>query len=325
MNSRSNKILFASWIGIIGNAILAITKILIGWSSHSLAVIGDGIDSSSDVATFVITLFAARIIAKPPDNRFPYGYNRADTLATTFLAFLIMFVGVQLFISSISKIIAPEELEIPSNMAIYVTLFSIVGKIVLLFWQLKIAKITKSTMLKANAINMRNDIFISLTVLIGLFFTLLFDLPLIDPIIAIGVSLWVFLTSIKILKEINTELMDGVGDTDIYYIIINSVEKVNGAENPHRIRVRKNSGLFIIGLDIEVEANMSVENAHNISHLIENNIRKNVDNIFDIVIHIEPKGRGESTVEPFGVNRKNVDKNAPINKDLIKWTKKKIH
>ena len=73
---------------------------MIGFIASSYAVIGDGIDTSTDIITYIIILFTARIIAKPPDKKFPYGYKKAETSATKILAFVIFFAGAQLLISS---------------------------------------------------------------------------------------------------------------------------------------------------------------------------------------------------------------------------------
>ncbi|MCD4745487.1 MAG: cation diffusion facilitator family transporter [Bacteroidales bacterium] len=306
MKSRSEEIVRASWIGIIGNTILAVLKITIGFISGSLAVIGDGIDSSIDILTFFITLFTAKIISKPPDIKYPYGYKKAETLATKVLAFIIFFVGAQFFISTISRIINGIEHEIPSIIAIYVTILSIAGKGVLSFWQYKIAKRTESSMLFANAKNMRNDIIISISVLLGLFFTFILEMPVLDIITAMAVSIWIMKTAFEIFMETNTELMDGVKDTTIYHKIIKAVDSVKGAYNPHRIRVRKTSNLFFIDLDVEVDKNIKVSEAHQIAKNVENKLKENIDNIYDILVHIEPLGNIEKD-EHYGVSKDNID------------------
>ena len=82
MAEREQEIKRASWVGIFGNAFLSVIKIVAGLISGSLAVVADGIDSSSDIITSVITLITARILTKPPNKKYPYGYDKADTIAT---------------------------------------------------------------------------------------------------------------------------------------------------------------------------------------------------------------------------------------------------
>ena len=85
---REQKIIRASWWAIVGNGILAVLKLSIGFISGSFALIADGIDSTTDIASSLVVLIAARIIAKPPNIKFPYGYSKADTVAAKVLSFI---------------------------------------------------------------------------------------------------------------------------------------------------------------------------------------------------------------------------------------------
>lgn len=301
MNERSAKLKTASWIGIIGNTFLAILKVIVGFVSGSFAVIGDGIDTLSDVLTYFITLFTARIISKPADCKYPYGYKKAETIATKILAFIIFFAGAQLLISTITRLFNGELRDMPSIIAIYVTIFSIVGKFVLYYWQTRIGKRTNSAMILANAKNMLNDVVISSSVLIGLIFTFLLKMPVLDTITAMIVSFWIIWVAFGIYRDSSLELMDGVKDVSIYYKIIKSVEQVEGASNPHRIRVRKIADLFLIALDIEVDQNILVSKAHEIAKQVEQALKQNIGNIYDVLIHVEPLGNEEKEI--FGISR----------------------
>jgi len=302
---RSYQIKKASWIGIIGNSFLALAKIIIGFIATSYAVIGDGIDSSTDVISFVIILITARIIAKPPDKKYPYGYKKAETSATKILAFLIFFAGAQLMISTGRQLFSGVEREMPSIIAIYVTLLSIAGKLILTIWQFRIGEKIDSKMIIANARNMRNDIFISISVLLGLAFTFVFKQPILDSITALLVSLWIIKEAISIYMESNIEMMDGVKDTTIYNKILESVDLVEGAYNPHRIRVRNLANLYLIALDIEVDRDIKVREAHDIAKNVELNLRELIPNIYDILIHIEPFGNVE-TDEVEGISEQSL-------------------
>lgn len=306
MTERSQQLKRASWIGIIGNSFLAILKITIGFISGSLAVIGDGIDTLSDILTYVITLFTARIISKPPDTKYPYGYKKAETISTKVLSFIIFFAGAQLLIATSSRIISQEPREMPSMIAIYVTVVSIIGKSILAVWQFKIGKRTESSMLIANAKNMRNDILISSSVLVGLAFTFLLKMPVLDLVTAMFVSLWIIKVAFTIFQESNMELMDGVANKEVYFKIFKAVHEVEGAGNPHRVRVRQLSNMLLVAMDIEVDKNIKVIEAHEISRKVERRLREKIPNIYDVLIHIEPEGNVELD-EVFGISQENIN------------------
>jgi len=152
---REDKIIRISWVAILANALLAFLKLLAGFLSGSYAVIADGIDSVSDIVSSVVVLIAARIIARPPNIKFPYGYKKADTIATKVLSFIIFFAGAQLAYSTVRILISGEVLEAPGKLAIWVTLFSIAGKLFLALMLFRTGKKVESTMLIANARNMQ--------------------------------------------------------------------------------------------------------------------------------------------------------------------------
>ena len=290
MDHHAKTIIRASWIGVAGNAALSVMKIVVGIISGSLVVVADGIDSASDIVTSLITLFTARIMGRPANIKYPYGYLKADTIATKALAFVILFAGAQLAISTIRHLFEGTEREIPEMLAIYVTLVSIAGKFLLARQQLRKGKQTGSEMLKANARNMQNDVLISFSVLAGLVFTFLLEMPVLDSITALVVSVWILKVGFQIFMQTNRELMDANTHPQIYNQVFQAIGRVEGASNPHRVRIRKIGNYFMIALDIEVDGTITAREAHEICAKVEDTIKQDVINVFDIIIHAEPAG-----------------------------------
>ena len=301
IGKREKKIIRASWAAIAGNAFLSVLKIVVGLLAGSLAVVADGIDSATDIITSVVTLLTAHIIARPPNINYPYGYSKADTIATKLLAFIIFFAGAQLALSTAGELMHPTVSEVPDTLAIWVILVSIIGKYLLAFYLRKTGKSVDSAMLIANARNMQNDVVISVSVLIGLIFTFVLDMPVFDVITAFAVSIYIMFIAFRIFMQSSRELMDGVENKEIYKTIIQTVKEVKGASNPHRIRVRKMSHLYLIALDIEVDGELSLHEAHLIGTKVEQELKQKIQNVYDVLIHIEPIGNVEPD-EAFGVS-----------------------
>ena len=133
--SREKILIKTSWISTIGNAVLSASKIVIGLWAGSLAVLGDGIDSATDVVISIVMIFTARVISRPPSKKYVFGYEKAEGIATKILSLVIFYAGVQMLLSAIGSIFSNETKEIPSPIAIYVTLFSIAGKLLLASYQ----------------------------------------------------------------------------------------------------------------------------------------------------------------------------------------------
>ena len=303
---REERIIRASWLAIVVNALLAFLKLLAGFLSGSYAVIADGIDSVSDIVSSLVVLIAARIIARPPNIKFPYGYKKADTVATKVLSFILFFAGAQLAYSTIRILITGEVMEAPGLLAIWVTLISIAGKLFLALMLFRTGKKVESTMLIANARNMRNDILLSVSVLAGLLFTYILDMPLIDRIVAFLISLFIMYEGFRIFMKSNIDLMDGIDNIDVYNKLFESVHSVRGAQNPHRVRARKIGHYYMINLDIEVDPDLSVKAAHDIAKMVENSIKSNLRNIYDVMVHVEPLGNLEED-EKYGITESEIE------------------
>jgi len=139
--------------------------------------------------------------------------------------------------------------------------------------------------------------------LVGLAFTFLFELPVLDAVTGLLVSLFVIRSSIRIFVDSNIELMDGIKDVSIYNKIFEAVDEVAGASNPHRVRSRQVGNLYMIVLDIEADGNLTLNEAHEIAERTEEAIRKKIENVYDIVVHVEPYGKHHKT-EQFGIDKK---------------------
>lgn len=302
MRNREQEIIKASWISIIGNALLALLKVVFGMLAGSLAVVADGIDSIEDVITSLITLIAANVISRPPNIKFPYGYGKAETIATRILALIIFMAGVELAIVAIRKMITGITFEISLPLAVSVTIISIICKVLLSFHLFKIGNRINCQMLIANAKNMQNDVLISFSVLIGLISSHIFKMPVIDSIAALIVSAWILKVAIQIFLQTNLELMDGTKDYKIYNQIFKAIDSVEGVQNPHRVTVRNIGYKLKIGVDIEVDGNLTLKRAHEISHEVEQSIKSRIDDLFDVSIHVEPIGDNTEEKE-YGISR----------------------
>jgi len=307
LSTRTAIIQRASWVGIIGNTFLSIIKITAGIISGSFALLGDGIDSGTDIVTSVVTLITSKIADQPPDKGHPYGHGRAETVATKALSFIIFFAGAQLALTTIKKIFESAERTLPDFFAIYIVIISILGKAFLAFYKYKAGKKVNSSMLLADSKNMMNDILISISVLIGLIFTLLFNMPIVDTVTALIISVWIMKVAFDIFLETSIELMDGLEDQSIYTEVFNAACGISGVKNPHRTRIRKINTMYVVDMDIEVDGNLSVTEGHDISKKVHDCIQNKIENIYDVIIHVEPIGNKEEK-EKFGLSKESIGK-----------------
>jgi divalent metal cation (Fe/Co/Zn/Cd) transporter len=127
-------------------------------------------------------------------------------------------------------------------------------------------------------------------------------MPILDSVAGLIVSIFILKSSVGIFMNSSIELMDGVKDEGVYHKIFEAVDMTGGASNPHRVRSRQIGNLYLIVLDIEVNPAITVKEAHDIAETVENNIRQMVENVYDIVVHVEPCGVCNKN-EKFGIDR----------------------
>jgi cation diffusion facilitator family transporter len=290
----------AAIISVAGNAVLAVTKIVAGIISNSGALLGDGIDSSTDVLISIVTLAVVGIISKPADAEHPWGHRRAETVTTAFLSFVIFFAGAQLIFKSVTNLFSGGRVFEFSIIAFAATFLSITGKTLLAWSQYALGKRAGSDMIKANAKNMTSDVLISLSVLLGLLVSTLSHSSYADSVIAILIGVWVIRTAVGIFLEANLELMDGNTNTEPYHVILEAVNATEGASNPHRARMRRIAGFWDISFDVDVSPDITISQGHSIASHVENEIKKRLENVFDIMVHVEPKG--DQSEETFGLS-----------------------
>jgi cation diffusion facilitator family transporter len=307
--TRERLIILSGWIVLVGNLALATVKLGVGATFGSLSVLGDGVDTATDVLIAVITIVVSKIIFRPSDKGHPWGHGRAETTATMILSFFIFFSGAQLCVGAVrqwseagSSGAADAPLEI---ILIIVTVASIAAKLLMALSQFAIAQKTGSAMVRANAVNMRNDVVVSAVVLAGLCVERFFHFPLADPVAAFLVGLWIIKNAVQIFMDANLELMDGTANTEQYRKLFDAVNKVEGVSHAHKVRIRRIASLFDIDLDIEVSPLITVREAHRIAENVEAAIRKVIPDAYDVMVHIEPRGEAVEN-EPFGLSEKDM-------------------
>ncbi len=306
--SRSKIIARTSWFGIIGNGVLAAFMVVVGALGNSLALIGAGIDAVTDVVTSTVTLLTGRIIDQPPDEDHPYGHGRAETIATKLLSFIIFFAGAQLVFSTADHILSGSSRPVPSRLTMVVALAAIVGKVVLALVKGHAGKKVNSSMLIADAKNMKMDVMISATALVGIFFTIQLHLPIVDTLMGMAVGLWIMWVAYGIFMETNVELMDGLQDRGIYRDVCRATLDVDGVHNPHKMRIRQLNTRYVIDMDIEVDGRLSVAEGHRIAMEVQKSIHSKVKNVYDVHVHVEPVGNQEQR-ERFGISQEYLRKN----------------
>ncbi len=289
MEERTKKSLRAVKIGIYGNAILAVFKILLGVVSGSIALISDGVDTTMDVAKSILVYQSIRVAGRPPDAEHPYGHGRAETIVANIVGISVIFAGFLIAQESFADF---GHHDVIAMIMIVGASVSIVGKFFLSFYMFKTGKKFSNQAVTADAKDYMSDVFASVAVLVGGLLVLLTGMTIFDPIASIVVAILIVWMGIDVIKTGIPELMEKQ-DPAMTAIIEKIVKQQEYVFNPHLVRVRKLGSYYIVDMHVEIPGKMRLQHVHEIMTSIEDNIKKELPDVKEVTIHAEPIGGGE--------------------------------
>ena len=144
---------FAGLVGILGNLLLALMKLIVGLLAGSVAIVADALNNFSDAGSAIVTLVSFKMAAKPADRDHPFGHARIEYIASMIVSFLILLVGSELFIDSVKKLLSPEAL-VAQEISLFTLIVlgaSIVAKLLLSLFYRSVGNELGSPTLKASA------------------------------------------------------------------------------------------------------------------------------------------------------------------------------
>jgi len=279
--SRAAKVALAVIVG------LAAAKVVVGTITGSISVIAQAADSFLDLFAVVITFLAVLAASKPPDEEHPFGHGKMEYLAAVVQGLLIVIAGGLVIYSSARRIIAGSVLEM-TEAGIGVMLFSIIASLLLSRYLRKVSQATDSMALEANAHNITADIYSAAGVLVGLTVIRFTGLTLIDPIMAILVSLVMFRSGYGVLRQAYRGLTDvRLPEEELAVVRLAIKEHIGEVVDFHALRTRKSGSERYVDLHLVMPRRISLEEAHRMCDHLEQDIRSKLAQA-RVTIHVEP-------------------------------------
>ena len=275
----------SSLTGIVVNFILSITKVAIGIISNSMSIISDGLNNITDAGSSVITMIGFKMSQKKVDDDHPWGHGRMEYIAAFIVDMLIILVGIELFQSSIDKIINPVMPDI-STITITILVIAIIAKLWLFFFYKKIAKIINSEAIKGNAYDSISDVISTFVVLLSAIVAKFANIS-IDGYVSILVSIFILFTGFKALKETVDILLGARPDPELVKGIEEFTKKYDMIVGIHDMMIHDyGPGRKIVSFHAEVPANSDICMAHDIIDQMEQDIYEEFNCI--TTIHMDP-------------------------------------
>lgn len=273
-------------VSVAVNIGLTISQIFAGIASGSQGLIADGIHSLADLVADFVVLFANHHSGKGADDDHHYGHQRYETAASLFLGVSLLAVGVGMLWKAGEKIINPVLVGQIQIMALYVALGSLIVKELLFRYMLSVAQRVRSSMLVANAWHARSDAASSLVVALGIGGALL-GYPILDSVGALVVGLMVGKTGWDFSWDALHDLMDRAVSMDEHQKIEEIIQSTQGIKGFHDLRTRKMGDMILVDVHIEVAANSTVQEGHDIALAARNQIMNELP-VLNVMTHIDP-------------------------------------
>ena len=275
----------AGMIGIIGNVFLLVIKSIVGFMSNSQSMIADAANSAGDIFASLMTFIGNKIAREPNDDSHNFGHGKAEYIFSLFISISMMVVAVKLLYDSTSALITKKELTF-SWFLVLVCIVTIVTKFALFIYTSKLSKKYKNILLDANKTDHRNDCIVTTFTLISILLSLV-GIYWFDGIVGIGISIWIFITGLKIFMESYNVLMDISIDEDTENLINNIAKKYPKILKMDKISSTPVGYQYIIVLTIYVDGNMSTFESHKLADNLETEITS-LEKIYKTIVHVEP-------------------------------------
>lgn len=263
------------------NLLVLLAKLWVGFTTGSLAILGDAIHSLTDIVNNILAWVVLRLSVMPPDREHPYGHRKFETLAVFFLASLLTILAFELAWHAIKK----EQTEInSSSWELFIMLGVLAVNISLASWERIWARRLKSDILMADASHTFADVLTTIVVILGWQLSAMGYLWL-DRVCALAVSALIFYLAYSLFKKAKPILVDEFAlDPEL---LSNTIRNVEGVQQVNRVRSRWIGSDKAIDIIISVESKLSTDESHKIATEIESVIEERFG-VSDISIHVEP-------------------------------------
>jgi cation diffusion facilitator family transporter len=291
LEQRDRQSFISIYIGLIANIFLAIGKTAVGIIGHSPALLADGINSTSDVAYYLVATVFMRLARRPADEEHPYGHRQLESIAAVVVGAFVVTTAVAVFWDSINKVYELFTGELSyggaASLALWVALLTISLKILLAFYTQRLGRETGNAMVVALAYDHRNDIFSASAAALGIFLGQR-GLPWVDPLAGALVALVILRTGIEILHESSVELMDAVPSQQLREQVTGLIEHVRGVNEVEEVHAHRFGPYLVINLTICIDGGLTVTRGDQIASEVERILYDNVNYLRRVHVHYHP-------------------------------------
>lgn len=279
-----------SLVSALTNSVLFAFKMFAGIVGNSNAMIADALDTLGDVITSTGMIVGFKIAKQPPDTHHPYGHGRVESIIAKLLAIFLLFLGIKVAYNSVAAIhdgLALGKTYVPQQIAMAAAVVSIIVKLGLFQYLRALNRTLASTSIAVYSWNIASDIFSSAIALIGIAGARL-GMPLLDPIAALILSVFIIKIGLDAFHRAYDELMDAAPSKEVMDAIEEAALLNKNVRAIKDIKVRKMGLELMVDMTIDLDSGISIEKGHAITDHVTKCIMDKIPAAKEVLIHVEP-------------------------------------
>lgn len=293
----------ASKYSIISNIVLMLIKGIIGYLSGNIALIADALHSFADVFSSAAVFIGLRLSQRKPDELFPYGYYRIETLASLLVSVIIIITGLEIGWDSLIYLMDPPPAVSMAAISLVVSLIAIAVSYAVAVYKERVGEKIGSTALINDGKHSYIDVVSSALVFTGIIGEYI-GLHGFQGFAGMIIAVIIIYVGSTLTKYNLLVLLDACIDRDSLELLRKTVLSVKGVEGVHAIRIRR-SGPYLFGeIHIEIERSLSADKIEGMISRINSEVKRVLPSIDHLIIQPETLKKDEIVVAvPIEDNR----------------------
>lgn len=285
LEARGKATMKVGIIGIAGNIMLFVIKILIALASKSQALFADSVNSATDILSSIMTLIGGKISSEPSDAEHNYGHGKAEYIFSLLISIVMAYLAIKIAYDGTFSLIKGAEFTF-SYLLVAVCIITIITKLLMYLYVHKIGVKMDNILILANSQDHINDVWTTTSVLIGIVFAL-FNIYWVDGVVAIMIATKILFEAIKIFMESYNVLMDvSMPKSDLEKIkdIITNEKEIDHID---KVTSKSVGNEFIVIVKVSIDGNKTVNESHHIVGKLKSEMMK-LKGVYDVIVHVNP-------------------------------------
>jgi cation diffusion facilitator family transporter len=296
LRERAGRGVRSAQAGLLINAALALIKLLAGIIGHSYALVADALESTLDIFSSLIVWGGLRISTRSADEAFPFGYGKAEPLATVIVSFLLLGGAVTIAVHAVREILTPHHA--PAPFTLVVVLAVVFVKEILFRRVFAVGQEVESAAVQADAWHHRSDAITSGAAALGIAVALIGGpgWEEADDWAALVAAAVIFGNGVRILRPSVADLMDRTPDRATIGRIHAAAMAVPEVRAVETLKVRRSGLGLYVDIHVEADPEMPLREAHIVSGKVKTSIRREVPTVLGVLVHMEPHPAAEAEI-----------------------------